>query len=118
MTLQQIATVALLMGMFTTCALERFRVELAAPGGLGIAVLSGLVPFSHVFVGFANSTVITAIEILPVVSVLPRTRAVDAFAGAIGASVHCAESSAAARRSSARALAGLPRCRHKAARLA
>jgi di/tricarboxylate transporter len=83
MTLQQIAIIALLTCMFAAYASERFRIELIALSGLAAAGASGLVPINGVFAGFSNPAVITVVEILLVVSVLARTRAVEAFAGLI-----------------------------------
>jgi di/tricarboxylate transporter len=80
MTLEQGAIIALLGCMFAVYALERFRVELVALTGLAIAFLAGLVPLTGVFAGFSNPAVITVVEILVVVSVLARTRAVESFA--------------------------------------
>ena len=80
MTFDQVAILALLACMFAAYAVERFRIELVALSGLAIAYLTGLVPLTGVFVGFSNPAVITVVEILLVVSVLARTRAVESFA--------------------------------------
>lgn len=80
MTLDQVAILALLACMFAAYAVERFRIELVALSGLAIAYLTALVPLTGVFVGFSNPAVITVVEILLVVSVLARTRAVESFA--------------------------------------
>jgi len=80
MTPDQIGIIALLACMFVAYASERFRVELVALSGLAIAFATGLVPVTGVFGGFSNPAVITVVEILLVVSVLARTRAVDSLA--------------------------------------
>lgn len=80
MTFDQVAIIALLLCMFAAYALERFRVELVALSGLALAFVLGLVPLTGVFAGFSNPAVITVVEILLVVSVLARTRAVERFA--------------------------------------
>ncbi|TPG20086.1 cation transporter [Sphingomonas koreensis] len=87
MTFDQIAIVALLAGMFVAYALDRFRIELVALSGLAIAFAVGLVPLTAVFGGFSNPAVVTVVEILLVVSVLARTRAVDGLASLILARV-------------------------------
>lgn len=83
MIFDQIAIIALLAGMFIAYALDRFRVELVALSGLAIAFVAGLVPLDSVFSGFSNPAVITVAEVLLVVSVLARTRAVEGFASFI-----------------------------------
>ena len=80
MTPDQIGIIALLAGMFVVYASERFRVELVALCGLAAAFVAGLVPLTSVFAGFSNPAVITVVEILLVVSVLARTRAVEGLA--------------------------------------
>lgn len=80
MTLDQIAIITLLVCMFAAYALERFRIELVALSGLATAYLAGLLPLTGVFAGFSNPAVVTVVEILLVVSVLARTRAVESFA--------------------------------------
>lgn len=80
MTPDQIGIIALLAGMFVVYASERFRVELVALCGLAVAFVAGLVPLTSVFAGFSNPAVITVVEILLVVSVLARTRAVEGLA--------------------------------------
>jgi di/tricarboxylate transporter len=83
MNFDQIAILVLLAGMFVAYALERFRVELVALSGLAAAYAAGLVPLTQVFAGFASPAVVTVIEVLLVVSVLSRTRAVETFGAAI-----------------------------------
>jgi len=80
MTLDQVGIIALLVCMFAAYAVERFRIELVALTGLAVAYLAGLVPPTSAFAGFSNPAVITVVEILLVVSVLARTRAVESFA--------------------------------------
>jgi di/tricarboxylate transporter len=87
MTVDQVAILALLLSMFVAYALERFRIELVALSGLAVAFLLGLVPATRVFAGFSNAAVVTVVEILMVVSVLSRTRAVEAFAESIAGRV-------------------------------
>ncbi|MGN6279001.1 MAG: SLC13 family permease [Sphingomonas sp.] len=83
MSFDQVAIIALLAGMFVAYALDRFRIELVALSGLGIAFATGLIPVNKVFSGFANPAVITVVEVLIVVSVLARTRAIESFASFI-----------------------------------
>lgn len=83
MTFDQVAILALLTVMFIAYALERFRVELVALSGLAMAFAVGLVPLTSVFSGFSNPAVITVVEILLVVSVLARTRAIEGFAALV-----------------------------------
>ncbi|HEU4960444.1 MAG TPA: SLC13 family permease [Sphingomonas sp.] len=83
MTFAQAAIVGLLLCMFAAYATERVRIELVAVTGLGLAFLAGLVPVDHLFSGFSNPAVVTVIEILLVVSVLARTRAVERVAALI-----------------------------------
>jgi di/tricarboxylate transporter len=80
MTPDQIGIIALLACMFVAYASERFRVELVALSGLAVAFAAGLVPLTGVFAGFSNRAVVTVVEILLVVSVLARTRAVESLA--------------------------------------
>src|SRR3546814_13651782 len=66
--------------MFIAYALDRFRIELVALTGLATAFAIGLVTSTALFDGFSSPAVITVVEILLVVSVLARTRAVESFA--------------------------------------
>ncbi|RIA37183.1 di/tricarboxylate transporter [Hephaestia caeni] len=80
MTIDQVAIIILLGTMFVAYALDRFRVELVALTGLATAFAIGLVPSTALFGGFSSPAVITVVEILLIVSVLARTRAVESFA--------------------------------------
>jgi di/tricarboxylate transporter len=80
MTFEQIALLALLVGLMATFALDRWRVEVVALAGLAAAFLLGLVPDEAVFAGFANPAVITVVEILIIADVIGHSRAVDALA--------------------------------------
>lgn len=80
MTPDQIGIVALLAGMFVVYASERVRIELVALCGLALAFAGGLVPLTGVFAGFSSPAVMTVVEILLIVSVLARTRAIEGLA--------------------------------------
>jgi di/tricarboxylate transporter len=79
-TFEQAAIIILLAGLLVVFALDRWRMEIVALAGLGIAALLGLVPVRDVFSGFANPAVITVVEILLIVQVLARTRLLDDLA--------------------------------------
>lgn len=83
MSFDQAAILGLLLCMFAVYALERFRIEVVALTGLAVAYLLGLVPYQNLFAGFANSAVITVVEILLIVTVLARTRLIEQVAQAI-----------------------------------
>ncbi|MCM8731936.1 SLC13 family permease [Hephaestia sp. GCM10023244] len=80
MTIDQVAIIVLLVAMFIAYALDRFRIELVALVGLAAAFALGLVPAIALFDGFSSPAVVTVVEILLIVSVLARTRAVESFA--------------------------------------
>lgn len=80
MTFEQIALLALLVGLMATFALDRWRVEVVALAGLAAAFLLGLVPAGEVFSGFANPAVITVVEILIIADVIGHSRVVDVLA--------------------------------------
>src|SRR3546814_17657621 len=80
MTIDQGVIIVLLGVMFIAYALDRFRIELVALTGLATAFAIGLVPSTALFGGFSSPAVITVVEILLIVSVLARTRAVESFA--------------------------------------
>lgn len=82
-TFEQVAILALLALMFVAYALERFRIEVVALSGLAVAYILGMVPLTQVFTGFSSAAVMTVVEILLVVSVLSRTRAIETFAALI-----------------------------------
>ncbi|MEG6507660.1 SLC13 family permease [Methyloligella sp. 2.7D] len=73
MTSPQIVLLLLLVGLLVLFALDRFRIELVALGGLAAALLLGLVPFGSAFGGFANPAVITLAELLILTRVLSRS---------------------------------------------
>jgi len=79
MSFEQWAIVGILLAMLLAYASERFRVELVAMIGLGIAYIAGVVPVQNVFAGFSSPAVITVVEILLVVSALSQSRVVDSF---------------------------------------
>jgi di/tricarboxylate transporter len=80
MTFDQCAILVLLTLMLAAFAVERFRIELVAIGGLALAWLSGLVSTDMVFSGFANPAFITVVEILLIIQVIARARILDALA--------------------------------------
>ena len=80
MTFEQIALLALLVGLMAAYALDRWHVEVVALTGLAAAFLLGLVPADQVFTGFANSAVVTVIEILIIAQAIGRSRVVDVLA--------------------------------------
>lgn len=85
MTFDQIILVCLLIGLFGTFALDRFRIEVVAVAGLLGAFLTGLVPGEAIFSGFAHPAVITVAEILLLVGALQATHFIDrAAAGLVG----------------------------------
>ncbi len=77
MTIPELATLALLLGLLVVFAADRFRIELVALGGLAAGLLLGLVPFSQTFSGFANPAVITVAEVLILTRVLSRSHLMD-----------------------------------------
>jgi len=83
----QIGIIVLLLALLALFAIDRFRIELVALTGLGIAVLAGLVPLSGVFSGFSNPAVVTVVEILLIVQALSRTRMLNVIADHIGRSL-------------------------------
>lgn len=54
MTFEQIALLALLVGLMAAYALDRWHVEVVALTGLAAAFLLGLVPADQVFTGFST----------------------------------------------------------------
>ena len=88
MTIEQIGIIALLIALLGLFSVDRFRIELVALAGLGVATATGLVPLENVFSGFSNPAVITVVEILLIVQALSRTRILDAAAIRIGRSLH------------------------------
>lgn len=80
MSFEQAALLTLLSGMLILFAFERFRIEVVAIAGLLAGYALGLYPREAIFSGFASPVTITVIEILLIVQVLARTRAVSAFA--------------------------------------
>lgn len=87
MTLEQFGIIALLIILLGLFTIDRFRIEIVALGGLGVAAATGLVPLDNVFAGFSNAAVITVVEILLIVQALSRTRILDAVAIRIGQSL-------------------------------
>ena len=80
-TFAQGAIVVLLVAQMIVFALDRFRIELVALGGLVIGAALGVVPLSGIFSGLANPAVITVGEILLIVHALARSQVVDRIAG-------------------------------------
>jgi di/tricarboxylate transporter len=87
MTFDQVAILALMATLLAGFALQRLRVELVALVGLAAGFLLGLVPARALFSGFANPAVVTVVEMLLIVQVLARTRAIDVIAGHVIAHV-------------------------------
>lgn len=84
MTLEQFGIIALLIALLGLFSVDRFRIEIVALAGLGVATATGLVPLGNVFSGFSNPAVVTVVEILLIVQALARTRILDAVAIRIG----------------------------------
>lgn len=77
MNFEQVALLALLVGMLVIFAADRIRMEAVALGGLGLALAVGLVAPADAFSGFANPAFITVVEILLIVQVLGRSGILD-----------------------------------------
>lgn len=80
MSFEQAAILILLVGMLIVFALDRFRMELVAVGGLGLGVALGLVGPAEAFTGFSNPAFVTVVEILLIVQVLGRSGILDPLA--------------------------------------
>lgn len=80
MSFEQAAILILLVGMLIVFALDRFRMELVAVGGLGVGVALGLVGAADAFTGFSNPAFVTVVEILLIVQVLGRSGILDPLA--------------------------------------
>jgi len=85
MTFEQAAILLLFVGQLVIFALDRFRMEVVALGGLFLGVLIGLVPGSGAFAGFANPAFITVLEILLIVPVLGRSGLLNRLAARLPA---------------------------------
>lgn len=80
MNFEQAAILILLAGLLVVFALDRVRIELAALGGLCLAVALGLVAPGDAFSGFAHPAFVTVVEILLIVQVLGRSGILDPLA--------------------------------------
>lgn len=74
---EQAAIFLLLAGMLVVFALDRFRTELVALGGLALALLLGLVEPSEAFAGLSHPAFLTVLEVLLIVPVLGRSGILD-----------------------------------------
>ncbi|WP_185969688.1 SLC13 family permease [Rhizobium straminoryzae] len=74
MTPDQFLITVLLLVLLVLFAVDRFRAETVAIGGLAAAAVLGLVPVSGVFAGLTAPAVVTVIEVLLIVQVLGPTR--------------------------------------------
>lgn len=79
MTFDQGLLLALLGGMLAVFVLDRWRIETVALAGLGLACVSGLVPASAAFAGFAHPAVITVIAVLLIVEALHGSQIIIRF---------------------------------------
>lgn len=78
----------LLLVLMIVFALDRFRIELVALGGLGLAFALGLVPAVGVFAGLSNPAVITVAEILLIIQALARSRIVERLSANVARLIH------------------------------
>ncbi|MBX9462300.1 MAG: SLC13 family permease [Aquamicrobium sp.] len=83
MSFEQAAILILLTSMLIVFALDRFRMELVAVGGLGLGVALGLVGPAEAFTGFSNPAFVTVVEILLIVQVLGRSGILDPLAKSV-----------------------------------
>ncbi|MBT9371338.1 SLC13 family permease [Rhizobium sp. CSW-27] len=80
--------IVLLLGLVLMFAMDRFRAESVAIGGLALATILGLVPLGQVFSGLTSPAAITVIEVLLIVQVLRRARLFGQMGGWLQARLH------------------------------
>lgn len=85
LSLDQMLLLGLLAGMLIVFAIDRFRIEVVALAGLGLAAIIGLVAPEKIFAGFANPAVVTVVEILLIIQVLGRARILETTARRVAA---------------------------------
>ena len=88
LSLDQMLLLGLLAGMLVVFAIDRFRIEVVALAGLGLAAIIGLVAPEKIFAGFANPAVVTVVEILLIIQVLGRARILERTARRVAAAGH------------------------------
>lgn len=77
MNFEQAAILVLLVGMLIVFAVDRFRIEVVALGGLAASLMLGLVSPTQAFTGLSNPAFITVVEILLIAQVFRHSGLLD-----------------------------------------